>query len=161
MAACSKCGSVIPDGASFCSVCGSPVSVISKPVAPPPPPPPYQAPAGVTTAGMTSNVAGALAYLLGPITGIIFLVLEPYKRDPFVRFHAFQSIFLSVAMILVNIAISILASIGFLWALFSMISMLVSLGFFLLWLFMMYKAYNKEMFKVPVIGDIAVTQAAK
>ena len=46
---------------------------------------------------MTDNVASALCYLLGLITGIIFLVLTPYNRNPVVRFHAFQSIFLNVA----------------------------------------------------------------
>ena len=46
---------------------------------------------------MSSNLAGALAYPLGAITGILFLKIEPYKFDPFVRFHAFQSIFLSLA----------------------------------------------------------------
>jgi uncharacterized membrane protein len=165
MAACTKCGSVVSDGASFCSVCGSPISMVSSPVAPPPPPPPM-APMGAASAGMTSNVAGALAYLFGLVTGIIFLVLEPYKRDPFVRFHAFQSIFLNVVLIIFgivwsNIIVMGMLSLGFLWTIFSLIGTLVYLAFFLLWLFLMYKAYNNETFKIPVIGDIAAKQAAK
>jgi uncharacterized membrane protein len=165
MAACTKCGSVVSDGASFCSVCGSPISMVTSPVAPPPPPPPM-APMGAASAGMTSNVAGALAYLFGLVTGIIFLVLEPYKRDPFVRFHAFQSIFLNVALIIFgivwsNIIVMGMLSLGFLWTIFSLIGTLVYLAFFLLWLFLMYKAYNNETFKIPVIGDIAAKQAAK
>jgi uncharacterized membrane protein len=165
MAACTKCGSVVSDGASFCSVCGSPISMVSSPVASPPPPPPM-APMGAASAGMTSNVAGALAYLFGLVTGIIFLVLEPYKREPFVRFHAFQSIFLNVVLIIFgivwsNIIVMGMLSLGFLWTIFSLIGTLVYLAFFLLWLFLMYKAYNNETFKIPVIGDIAAKQAAK
>jgi uncharacterized membrane protein len=161
MAACAKCGSVVSDGASFCTVCGSPVSVVSSPSVPPPPPP-----MGAANAGMTSNVAGALAYLVGLITGILFLILEPYKRDRFVRFHAFQSIFLNVVLIIFgivwnNIVIMGVMSLGFLWTIFGLIGMLVYLGFFLLWLFLMYKAYNNESFKIPVIGDLAAKQAAK
>ena len=53
---------------------------------------------------MSSNVAGLLCYILGFITGIIFLVIEPYKNDKFVRFHAFQSIFFNVALIVFWIA---------------------------------------------------------
>lgn len=165
MAACAKCGSVVSDGTSFCSVCGSPIPGVGSPVAPPPPPPPI-APMGAASAGMTSNVAGALAYLFGLVTGIIFLVLDPYKRDPFVRFHAFQSIFLNVALIIFgivwsNIIVMGLLSLGFLWTIFSLIGTLVYLAFFLLWLFLMYRAYNNETYKIPVIGDIAAKQAAK
>jgi uncharacterized membrane protein len=164
MAACAKCGSVVTDGASFCSVCGSPVSVVSSPVAPPPPPAPY-APAGTVSAGMTSNVAGALAYLVGLITGIIFLVLEPYKQDRFVRFHAFQSIFLNVTLIIFGILWSaILGMMMFSLGLLSLVSLLgtlVYLAFFVLWLLLMFKAYNNQMYKLPIIGDFAEKQAAK
>ena len=159
MAACTKCGSVIQGGAAFCAACGSPVSDINSSITPPPPP------FGAASAGMTSNVAGALCYLVGFITGIIFLVLEPYKRDKFVRFHAFQSIFISVVMCVFNIVWSNLflraLSFGFLWTIFSLISGLVHLGFFLLWLFLMYKAYKNETYMLPVIGEMASNQAAK
>jgi len=118
------------------------------------------------SSGMQQNVAGLLCYLAWWVTGIIFLVLEPYKRDPFVRFHAFQSIFLNVALIIFgivwsNIIVMGMLSLGFLWTIFSLIGTLVYLAFFLLWLFLMYKAYNNETFKIPVIGDIAAKQAAK
>jgi uncharacterized membrane protein len=165
MAACPKCGSVVAEGASFCSVCGSPVAAAGNAVASaPPPPPPVSQPAAA--AGMTSNVAGALSYLVGFITGIIFLVLEPYKRDPFVRFHAFQSIFYSVALIIFNIVWSNLIlmgvlSLGFLWTIFSLVGTLVYLACFLFWLFLMYKAYNNEKFMIPVIGEWASKQAGK
>jgi uncharacterized membrane protein len=167
MASCPKCGSVVSDGAVFCSVCGSPVSPVASPSAPvlSPPAAPIS-PAATSAAGMSSNVAGALCYLAGLVTGIIFLVLEPYKRDAFVRFHAFQSIFFSIVWIIFrflwsNIVLAGLFSLGFLWSFFSLIGTLISLAFFLFWLFLMYKAYNKERFMIPVIGEMASKQAAK
>ena len=56
-------------------------------------------PCPLSAAGLTPNVAGALAYLVGAITGILFLVIDPFKTDRFVRFHAFQSIFFNLAWI--------------------------------------------------------------
>ena len=115
---------------------------------------------------MSSNAAGALAYLLGFITGIIFLVIEPYKRDPFVRFHAFQSIFLSAGVFALSLlwgAISgtlFFVSLGFLWSLLALVWLLLRLAFFALWLFLMYKAYSKERFMVPFIGPLAEKQAS-
>ncbi|HLI34824.1 MAG TPA: hypothetical protein VKW70_07245 [Terriglobia bacterium] len=114
---------------------------------------------------MASNVAGVLAYIVGFITGIIFLAIEPYKRDAFVRFHAFQSIFLSVACILCAIGWAILSgilfavSLGFLWHFVFLAWLLIRLGFFILWLFMMYKAYNNERYMLPIIGPLAAKQA--
>ena len=72
---------------------------------------PAQSSAGAPSAGMTNNVAACLSYLFGWITGLIFLVIEPYKNDKFVRFHAFQSIFLSVGVFAVWIGAMILSTI--------------------------------------------------
>jgi len=110
-------------------------------------------------------MAALLTYIVGFITGIIFLVLEPYKRDPFVRFHAFQSIFLSAAYILVFIAWGMVsgalffATLGVMWQLLLVGWILLRLAFFVLWLFMMYKAYHNERFMLPVIGPLAASQA--
>jgi len=114
--------------------------------------------------GMTSNVAGALAYILGFITGVIFLVLEPYNRDKFVRFHAFQSVFFSAAMIAFQIVWGIFMGVfgfGFLWRLFYFVDRLVMLAAFLVWLYTMYKAYNNEKYMLPTIGELALKQAEK
>jgi uncharacterized membrane protein len=104
---------------------------------------------------MTSNVAGMLSYILGFITGIIFLVIEPYKRDPFVRFHAFQSIFYWVACFIIGFALVLILP-------FSMypLVLLVRLAMFVGWIFLMYKAYSNEKYKLPLIGDLAEKQAA-
>jgi len=113
---------------------------------------------------MSSNVAGLLCYILGFITGIIFLVIEPYKNDRFVRFHAFQSIFFNVAVIVFWIAYMIVASIlgfvslGILAAVMGLVGLLISLAILAFWLFLMYKAYNNELYKIPFIGDLAAKQ---
>jgi uncharacterized membrane protein len=161
MAFCSKCGSAVSEGSAFCGVCGSPVSSSGIPQAPPAPQAPAAAAAPAGT-GLASNIAAALAYFV--ITGIIFLVVDPYKRDKFVRFHSFQAIGLWVVVIVFEIVWHILTSIGFLalgflFTIFALLSTLISLAIFVFWIFLMYKAYNNETFKIPVIGDWALKQA--
>jgi uncharacterized membrane protein len=125
--------------------------------APTPPP--------ATSAGMQNNVAGALAYLVGIITGIIFVVIEPYNKIRFVRFHAFQSIFFSVACIVISIVLGIVSGVMLsvggwgMWSVLSWLFLLVRLAMFLVWLLLMYKAYNNEEYKLPIIGDLAAKQA--
>ena len=147
------------EGAVFCSVCGTSVSSVSSPVAPPPV-------AGAAGAGISSNLAAALSYLGGFVTGIIFLVIEPCKRDAFVRFHAFQSIFFCVAVIVLGIIWNGIGwmglfPFGFFWTLIALVGILIRLALFLFWLFLMYKAYNNERFMIPVIGELASKQAGR
>src|SRR5277367_965031 len=112
MAFCASCGAAVEG--RFCQKCGAPAGAPGAgPVPPPPPgvtPPPYnpgpQAQIGPTV-GMTDNMAGALCYLFGFITGILFLVLAPYNQDRTIRFHAFQSIFLNVAWVIIWIIVGI------------------------------------------------------
>ena len=111
-----------------------------------------------TAGGMSENVAGALCYVLGLITGILFLVLAPYNQNKFVRFHAFQAIFFHVAWIVLWIADTMMAFV-LPWYLMSLIGMLLALGGLALWLILMFKAYNNERFKLPIIGDLAEKQA--
>jgi uncharacterized membrane protein len=99
-----------------------------------------------------------LAYLLIP--AIAFLVIEPYNKRRFIRFHSFQCIFLAVALFVLGIAMSILWHIPFLgWLVLFLLWPLISLAELILWLFLMYKAYQGQMFKLPVIGDMAEKQA--
>ena len=147
-----------------------PPGAYQAPGAPPPPPPYYQQPGAypppaTADGGLTENVAAALCYFLGLITGILFLVLEPYSRSKTIRFHAFQSIFLNVAMIVVMIALTIVFSIlrailpfG-MWFLFSLIDLVIWLGFMVLWLFLMFKAYQNQKLVIPIIGQLAEKQA--
>ena len=101
---------------------------------------------------MTSNVAGMLCYVLTLITGILFLVLEPYNRDPFVRFHAFQAIFFCVAAMVLSIAVAIIPWVGWILSPFLM------LGLMVLWVVLMFQAYQNKKWKLPVIGDLAEKQ---
>ena len=117
-----------------------------------PPPPPV-----ATAGGLEENVAGALCYSLGIITGIVFLVLEPYSKNPRIRFHAFQSIFLAAAFLLLYYIVLFLGAAS--WGAFWILSPLISLAFIALWLFMMWKTYNNQKILLPVIGDIAQKQA--
>jgi uncharacterized membrane protein len=118
----------------------------------------------VSAPGLTVNAASALCYLFGVITGIVFLVLAPYNQDRRVRFHAFQSIFLNVAAMAIQVGIAIVAAmfraISFsLGLLVGSLHALVSLGFFLMWLYMMWKSYAGEKIVLPIIGPLAESQA--
>jgi uncharacterized membrane protein len=125
------------------------------------PPPPVQP----ASCGMTDNVAGALCYLAGLITGVLFLALAPYNQSKFVRFHAFQSIFFNVAWIalwivqmILTMVLSAILPFG-MHLLFGLLGLVIWLGGFLVWLFLMYKAYSNEKFMLPIIGDLAEKQA--
>ena len=104
---------------------------------------------------MADNVAGALCYLLGMITGIIFLILAPYNKNPAIRFHAFQSIFMNVACIAASIVLNMVFVMMHLWAL----TPLISLAFFALWIYMLVMTYQGKTIVLPVIGPIAQQQA--
>ncbi len=111
-------------------------------------------------AGLTDNVAGALAYVT-IIPAIIFLVLEPFNKKRFIRFHSFQCIFYSVAWMVIDIVLAIIGRIPFLgWATLFLWP-LVTLALLVILLILALKAYQGQMFKLPVIGDIAEQQAGK
>jgi len=146
---CSSCGKQA-DGA-FCPQCGAAIggaTTMATPLAAP---------------GLQTNVAAALCYALGLITGIIFLVVAPYNQNSTIRFHAFQSIFVNVAWIVFWIGVSVVTSVMpfAMHLLFSMATGLISLGGFLLWLFLMWKAYQGEKIVLPVVGPMAAQQAAR
>jgi uncharacterized membrane protein len=185
MAFCSNCGAEVQG--RYCAKCGSPAGAGPSPAASAPPPqqgyappqpppqqgyvPPQQAYgqqqgyAGQPQAGgLTDNVAAALCYVLGLLTGILFLVLAPYNQNRLIRFHAFQSIFLHLGAIAVYVGLVILTGvlhlIPFVGVMLSFVLFpIVGLSFFVLWLVMMYKAYNGERWVLPVVGPLAEKQA--
>jgi uncharacterized membrane protein len=113
---------------------------------------------------MSENLAGALCYVFGFITGILFLVLAPYNQDRNIRFHAFQSIFLNIAWIVLWILIVMLtlvfSVIPFLGTFVGwVLRLVIGLGGFIMWLYMMFKTYNGEKIVLPVIGPMADKQA--
>ncbi len=144
MAFCPTCGTQIADGAT-CPKCAGGAGPGAVAVAP-------------VGAGLTDNVAGALAYVT-IIPAIVFLVLEPFNQKRFIRFHAFQCLFFAVAWTVLWIGLSLVAHIPFLgWATI-IVWPLVSLVGFVVWLILVLKAYQGQMFKLPVIGDMAEQQA--
>jgi len=185
---CTQCGAQVDETAKFCKKCGaklaptqssgysaptindqSPNYQSSNYQAPPgfgPGQPPYQQPyqAPAPQADLKPNIAGMLCYPLSFITGILFLVLTPYNRDRFVRFHAWQSIFFFLTMVVLSFALRLLTW-PLEWIFLSEFRLLALAVFRLLALggtaWLMYKAYHNEWFKLPVLGDWAESQASK
>jgi uncharacterized membrane protein len=106
-----------------------------------------------TALGLDENIEGLLCYALGFITGIVFLVLE--KENKFVRFHAMQSLATFLALFVISMVVGIIPFIGLI------ISILINLFGLILWLLLMYKAYQGERFKLPIVGDFAEKQISK
>jgi uncharacterized membrane protein len=119
---------------------------------------PDQIPTTATQAGLSENAASGLAYVT-IIPAIVFLIVEPYNRNRTIRFHSWQSIFLAVAWVAVNIALRIILHMPFFgWATIFMWP-LVGLAFFILWIVVLIQAFNGKRFKIPVVGDLAEKQA--
>jgi uncharacterized membrane protein len=144
MAFCNMCGAQIPDGTTTCAACASRVPAGGAAAAP--------------ASGMADNVAGMLAYIT-IIPAIVFLVVEPYNKSRFVRFHSFQCIFFAVAWTALWIALSIFAHIPILGWLSILIWPLIGLAGFIIWIILLLKANQGQMFKLPFIGDLAEKQA--
>ena len=112
-----------------------------------------------TQSGLSENAAGGLAYIT-IIPAIVFLVAEPYNRSSYIRFHAWQCIFMAVAWIVIDIAIMILGHLmSFLGLLAFGLYPLVALAMLILWIMVLIKAFNGERFKLPIVGDLAEKQA--
>jgi uncharacterized membrane protein len=113
-------------------------------------------PVSSPTSGLEANIAGLLCYLFGWVSGLIFLLID---KRPFVRFHAAQSIAISIAAVAIGIAFWIITAIvtiitGGLGVLMSLLFPLIMLGIFIAVIICMIKAFKNEKFKLPVIGDI-------
>ncbi|MGA8730777.1 MAG: DUF4870 domain-containing protein [Terracidiphilus sp.] len=117
-----------------------------------------QIPSSVNQAGLSDNAAGGLAYVT-IIPAIVFLIVAPYNRIPYVRFHSWQCIFLAIAYFAVDMVMMILGRLPFLGLSALFLWPLVALGFFIVWIIVLIKAFNGERFKLPIIGDLAEKQA--
>ena len=146
MAFCNMCGAQIADGTTTCAACAGRAPA-AAPVA-----------AAPAAQGMTDNVAGMLAYIT-IIPAIVFLLVAPYNRNRFIRFHAWQCIFFAVAWTALWIALSIFVHIPVLGWLSVLIWPLVGLAGFIVWIILLIKANQGQMYKLPFIGDIAEKQA--
>jgi uncharacterized membrane protein len=138
---CPVCHTETGSSSTFCPHCGANTgigAVAAQVIAQP--------------SGLSDTAAGTIAYLTF-IPAIIFLAMEPYNRSSYVRFHAWQSIFLSVAIIGINTILGLIPIVGWIAA------PIVSLGFLVLWIIVLVKASKGERYKVPFIGNFAEQQA--
>ena len=151
MAHCTKCGAEVAENAAFCPNCG-------------------QAQAGAAASGaaaqpgMAENVAGLLCYVLGWLTGLIFLLID---KRPFVRFHAAQSLVLFGGLHILQIILRSIFGYGWwwggwgAWGMAGMLLMVLGLVTFILWIVCMIKAYQGERFRVPLAADLADSIAGR
>ena len=169
MRACQSCGATLAAGTRSCHSCGSQIELRADV--------PVTAVEGLEEVAVTSslgetgsktldtNTVAALAYLAGFVTGIVFLVLDPYKSNSFVRFHAFQSIFFSVAWVAFWIAWIVLSAVltPLTAGVFGQIALPLTLSFtvagFGIWILLMYQAYQQKLFRLPVVGRFAAEHA--
>ncbi len=120
-------------------------------------------PPAASGGGLTDNVAGLLAYLFWPVA-VVFLLIEPYNKNKFIRFHCFQCLFFIAACIVLNIVFMILNMIlaqVFLPLVFviGLLQLVIWLGIFVGWIMLMVKAFQNQTWKLPFIGDLAEKQA--
>jgi uncharacterized membrane protein len=134
---CAKCGTKNAEGTKYCQNCGSMLDTQAAKVA------------GSTT-NLEPNVAGLLCYLVGWITGLVFIVIE--KENKFVRFHAMQSIVTFGVITVLWVVLQVLASIFWPFYFLGFPFWILSV---VLWIILMVKAYQGERFKLPIAGDIA------
>jgi uncharacterized membrane protein len=168
MSFCESCGKPKKPEDGFCPACGasSIPGIMTR----------ANVEAGSQVASMTtpstsfrldSKLAGALAYAFGVISGVAFLVLEPHNRDRSVRFHAFQSIFFNIAIVIfwvvwgTGVALFEAITGGFLLWLIIPIDLTLTLFILGVWIFLMVKAYAGTNWKLPMIGNFAERQASK
>jgi uncharacterized membrane protein len=147
---CPECAAAMPDTAAFCPGCGRDMLPEER----------VQGKVGA----LPQRVAGALAYCT-IIPAILFLLIEPYKRNRFVRFHSFQCIGLWLAALVMGAGLRVAGFLLFfvpvLGHLISWLAyMVVSLGFFVIWVVLIVKALQGEMFKLPLVGDFAQQKIA-
>jgi uncharacterized membrane protein len=106
-----------------------------------------------SSTGLDPNIAGLLCYLVGFITGVVFLIIE--KENRFVRFHAYQSLAVFGALFVLSLAVGVIPVIG------TLVRILLAPVCLILWIVLMVKAYQGERFKLPVAGDWAEEQSGK
>ena len=112
-----------------------------------------------SSTGLESNIGGLLSYVLGWITGLIFFLIE--EKDEYVRFHAMQSIIFFGAITVVEIVLGFLRWLPFIGILFTVLISLVGLFAFVMWIVLMVKAYQGELFRLPAAGELAERYAPK
>jgi uncharacterized membrane protein len=141
----------MPETAAFCPGCGRPMQAESR--------------AQGKVGALSEPIAGALAYFTF-IPAIVFLVLEPYKKNRFVRFHSLQCLLLWLAGILLAIALKLAGLLLFIIPvagplLVLLLSMVVGLAAVAIWLVLVVKAFQGVTFRLPLLGDFALQHSEK
>ncbi|MFZ1007873.1 MAG: zinc-ribbon domain-containing protein [Candidatus Sulfotelmatobacter sp.] len=147
---CPDCAAEMPDDAAFCPGCGRAMHAPER--------------AHGTVGGLPETMSGALAYFL-VVPAIVFLLIQPFSKNRFVRFHSFQclgfclvGVVIGAALRILGVMLAFIPAVGHL--LVALFTMLVSLAFFVVWVVLVVKALQGEMFKLPLVGDFAEKQAA-
>ncbi|MDR3091054.1 MAG: DUF4870 domain-containing protein [Clostridiales bacterium] len=109
--------------------------------------------------GLDENIAAAAAYIFSLISGIVILIME--RENRFVRFHAMQSVLLGVVVSVVNVALQFLRGIPFLGGLFAPVISVFGLLSLIAFIVSAYHAFKMELFRLPIIGDVAAKQMEK
>ena len=148
MPCCSVCGVILNEG-DLCRSCQA--TSPSRPM---------------QEAAMPANVAALLSYSVGLFTGILFLSIVPYKRNQFIRFHALQSIFFTVAAIALDLLWGMVTTIlvsrmNGLWYVFSVLTPLLALSWLGCWGFLMYNAYQHKEYRMPILGGLAAAASVR
>ena len=145
---CASCGAQMADNAAACPACGKAATAASGGGAAP-----------AASGGLEDNVAALLGYLFWPLA-IIWLIMDPYKNRPFVRFNAFQALALVVSIFVGMIGVTILSFalvfVPYVGAVLSFVLWLaVWGGAVVTWIICMVKAYQNQKWQIPVIGGFA------
>jgi uncharacterized membrane protein len=146
---CSNCAASMPDGAAYCPGCGRAMAPVER--------------VRGTVGALSETLAGALAYFT-ILPAILYLLIEPYKKNRFLRFHSFQSLGLCLVALIVGALLRVVGFVVFFIPMFGpllvwLVSGVVMLAFFVVWAVLVVKALQGEMFKLPVVGDFAERQA--
>lgn len=146
---CPHCAAQMPESAFFCPGCGRSMAFPLR----------AQGKVGV----FPENIAGALAYL-SFIPAILFLLLDSYRKNRFVRFHSVQCIGFWIALLILAIVLKLIGMLFFIIPvlgplLVTLIAVVAVLAAFVIWLVLIVKALQGESFRLPVLGDFAEQQS--
>lgn len=152
MAYCSKCGAQVAEQSAYCPACGQQQGIAAGG---------NPGPAPRAQSGLSENVAGALCYLFGWLTGLIFLLVD---KRPFVRFHAAQSLVIFGALHILSTILGFYWGVSFFtggrmhwesWGSIGLLFHVLHIGEFILWIVLMIKAFHGEKFRVPIASEVA------
>jgi uncharacterized membrane protein len=148
---CTKCGTQVNDAAAFCQACGGAQPGTGRPAS-----------GEEWLQGMSPRTAAMLCYVpfVGWVGALIFLATQKFRGDGYVRFHAFQGLYMAMFWLLIDIAL--LPVFGWSgWAVRKAISGSVRLAVLVGWVYMLVRTSNGETVRLPVIGELAEKSAAE